>query len=141
MLNVFVADPRGCLAKVEAPPDRPLPAEAVWIDLVSPTADEERQVEALLGVGVPTREEMQEIELSSRLYQENGALYMTATVVSKADTRRPEATAVSFILAGSRLVTVRYAEPQSFELFASRCQRRPVRTPGAMPCWPGCSTP
>jgi magnesium transporter len=125
MLNVFVADPRGCLMKVEAPPDRALPTETIWIDLVSPSPDEERQVEALLGVEVPTREEMQEIEVSSRLYQENGALYMTATVVSKADTRHPEATAVSFILAGSRLVTVRYAEPQSFELFASRCQRSP----------------
>ena len=85
MLNVFVADPRGCLVKAEAAPTD-LPAGAVWIDLVSPSPNEERQVEALLGVGVPTREEMQEIEVSSRLYEENGALYMTATVVSKADT-------------------------------------------------------
>jgi magnesium transporter len=125
MLNLFVADPRGCLAKVEVAPDGPLPVAAVWIDLVSPTPDEERQVEALLGVGVPTREEMQEIEVSSRLYEENGALYMTATVVAKADTQHPEASAVSFILTGDRLVTVRYAEPQSFELFAGRCQRSP----------------
>lgn len=87
--------------------------------------DEERQVEALLGVEVPTREEMQEIEVSSRLYEENGALYMTATVLCKAQSERPEATAVSFILAGDRLVTVRYAEPQPFALFAARCQRAP----------------
>jgi magnesium transporter len=123
MLNVFVADQRGCLPKIEVAPGAPLPAEAVWIDLVSPTPDEERQVEALLGVEVPTREEMQEIEVSSRLYEENGALYMTATVVSKADTVDPEASAISFILIGDRLVTVRYAEPQPFTLFTARCQR------------------
>ncbi|MGH6898426.1 MAG: magnesium/cobalt transporter CorA [Geminicoccaceae bacterium] len=125
MLNVFVADRRGCLSKVEAASDAPLCAEAVWLDLVAPTPEEEHQVEALLGVGVPTREEMQEIEVSSRLYEENGALYMTATVVARADSEHPEATAVSFILAGERLVTVRYAEPQSFGLFALRCQRSP----------------
>ena len=125
MLNVYVADRRGCLVKVEVAPEAPLAAEAVWIDLVSPTLDEEPQVEALLGVEVPTREEMQEIEVSSRLYEENGALYMTATVLSKAQSERPETTAVSFILAGDRLVTVRYAEPQPFALFSARCQRAP----------------
>jgi magnesium transporter len=125
MLNVYVADRRGCLVKVDVAPDAPLPPEAVWLDLVSPTQEEERRVETLLGVGVPTREEMQEIEVSSRLYEENGALYMTAPVVTKADTEHPQAGAVSFILAGDRLITVRYAEPQSFTLFSARCQRAP----------------
>jgi magnesium transporter len=126
MLNVFVADRRGCLVRVEVAPDAPLPVEAVWLDLVAPTREEERHVETLLGVGVPTREEMQEIEVSSRLYEENGALYMTATVLCKAESEHPETTAVSFILAGDRLVTVRYAEPQPFALFSARCQRAPV---------------
>ena len=125
MLNLFAADRRGCLVKVEVAPDGPLPAEAVWIDLLAPTREEERRVEALLGVEVPTHEEMQEIEVSSRLYEENGALYMTATVLCKAQSERPETAAISFILAGDRLVTVRYAEPQPFALFAARCQRAP----------------
>ncbi|MGH6901844.1 MAG: magnesium transporter CorA family protein [Geminicoccaceae bacterium] len=130
MLNVFVADPRGCLTKIEVASDGSLPIDAVWLDLLAPTLEEERQVEAMLGVGVPTREEMQEIEVSSRLYEENGALYMTTTVVARADTERPEASAISFILAGDRLATVRYAEPQSFTLFAARCQRSPGFTRG-----------
>jgi magnesium transporter len=125
MLNVFVPDRRGCLVKAEVAPAAPLPAETVWIDLVAPTREEEGQVEALLGVEVPTREEMQEIEVSSRLYEENGALYMTAAVLCKAQSERPEITEVSFILAGDRLVTVRYAEPQPFTLFSARCQRAP----------------
>lgn len=126
MLNVYVADARGYLTKVDAAADEPLPGEAIWLDLMAPTAEEERRVEALLGVEVPTREEMQEIEVSSRLYQENAAIYMTATVVSQAESERPQASAVSFILAGDRLVTVRYVDPQPFALFAARCQRAPV---------------
>ena len=34
----------------------------VWIDLLNPTEEEERAVEAALGLEVPTRDEMAEIE-------------------------------------------------------------------------------
>ena len=51
-------------------------SKAVWIDLIEPTREEERLVEQLIGTNVPTREEMQEIEPSSRLYQRNGATFM-----------------------------------------------------------------
>ena len=52
---------------------------APWLDLINPTHEEERQVEALVGVNVPTREEMKDIEVSARLYQEDGAEFMTIT--------------------------------------------------------------
>ncbi len=55
-------------------------ANAVWIDLMEPTREEEAAVERLIGVEIPTREEMEEIEISSRLYSENGAHVMTATL-------------------------------------------------------------
>src|SRR5687768_251337 len=106
MLTAYLADRRGCLMQAGAEPDAPLPGEAVWLDLVAPTAEEEQRVEAVLGVDVPTREEMQEIEASSRLYEENGALYMTATVLARSETDYPQAGDVTFILAGDRLVTV-----------------------------------
>src|SRR3546814_3228551 len=48
----------------------------VWIDLVSPSREEEADVEARLGVNVPTRDEMSEIEISSRLYQDDGTIFM-----------------------------------------------------------------
>ncbi|MDQ6624167.1 MAG: magnesium transporter, partial [Verrucomicrobiota bacterium] len=41
--------------------------DAVWIDLLEPTTEEELALEAALGIDIPTREEMQSIELSSRL--------------------------------------------------------------------------
>ena len=62
---------------------------------------------------MPTREDMQEIEISSRLYIENGARYMTATLMCQSDTDMPRTTAVTFILAGHRLVTVRYDDAEA----------------------------
>jgi len=44
-----------------------LPESAVWIDLFNPTAAEDKAVERLAGIAIPTREDMQEIEISSRL--------------------------------------------------------------------------
>ena len=100
-----------------------LPPGVLWVDMLQPTADEERLVESELGIEVPTREEMQEIEASSRLYAEDGALFMTATVLAQAESDSPEAAPVTFVLGGDRLITVRYSEPRSFRLFAQRATR------------------
>src|SRR6476619_2825330 len=89
---------------------------AVWLDLVNPAPGEDKVVEKLLGVGVPTREEMQEIEVSSRLYTEHHARFMTATLMCNSDTAEPKTTPVTFILAGHKLVTVRYDEPRPFTM-------------------------
>ena len=54
--------------------------QAIWIDLFNPTVEEEKKIERALKLDVPTREEQLEIEVSSRLYQEEGAYFMTATI-------------------------------------------------------------
>ncbi len=95
----------------------------VWADLMEPTRDEEATVESWLGVGVPTREEMEEIEISSRLYVENGAYFMTATLPAHADGDHPVMLPVTFVLAGNRLVTIRYHEPRAFKTFPMRAER------------------
>ncbi|ABD89813.1 magnesium transporter CorA family protein [Rhodopseudomonas palustris] len=100
-----------------------LPADAVWIDLEKPTPEEDRAVERLAGVAVPTREDMQEIEISSRLYIENGARYMTATLVCAADTNSPRISPITFILSNQRLVTVRYDAPKPFLLVENKLAR------------------
>ena len=100
-----------------------LPEAAVWIDLIKPTPEEDKAVERLAGIAVPTREDMQEIEISSRLYIENGARYMTATLMCHSDTDMPRTTAVTFILAGHRLVTVRYDNPRPFALVENKLAR------------------
>jgi magnesium transporter len=95
--------------------------EAVWIDLLNPTQEEEGIIERGLKCDVPTREELQEIEASSRLYQEDGAFFMTATLVFKGGGSEAQVTPATFILVGNRLLTVRYAEPGAFALFLTRC--------------------
>ena len=97
--------------------------QAAWIDLLNPTREEEGKIERALKLDVPTREEQQEIEASSRLYQENGAHFMTATVLYQAYTGEPTTTQVTFILAGQRLITLRYAQPRAFSIFATRARR------------------
>jgi magnesium transporter len=101
-----------------------VPEGAVWFDLVKPTVEEDRLVEGALGIAVPTREEMQEIEVSSRLYVENGARYMTATLMFNLDTATPQTTPVTFILAGHKLVTVRYEEPKPFTIVGNKLARQ-----------------
>ena len=100
-----------------------LPEDAIWFDLVSPTPVEERLVEDRLGLDIPTREEMAEIEPSSRLYIESGARYMTATLVYNAETDRPKTTVVTFILTNGKLVTVRYDEPRPFARVTAKLGR------------------
>ena len=75
---------------IEHSPPAPFPDEFLWADLFEPTVEEEKAVESLLTVDVPTRDEMREIETSNRLYEEDGAVYMTATVGSKLDSAAPE---------------------------------------------------
>ena len=122
MLSVYV--PRDAsLERISVESGQSPPPEAVWVDLVTPTVQEDKLVEGLLGIAVPTREEMQEIEVSSRLYIENGGRYMTATLMCQADTAAPKTTPVTFILSSHRLVTVRYDDPRPFAIVEHKLAR------------------
>ncbi len=95
----------------------------VWADLFSPTKEEETAVAEWIGVTIPSLEAMEEIEISSRLYTENGAYIMTATLPAHADGDRPKMSPVTFVLAGTRLATVRYHEPRAFQTFPLRAEK------------------
>jgi magnesium transporter len=121
---LFAYSPHGAtLERRNIDDEGTIPESAVWLDLVSPTTREDRKVEALIGVSIPTREEMQEIEISSRLYIEQGARYMTATLMCQSDTPVPKITPVTFILSANRLVTVRYDEPRPFVIVENKLGR------------------
>jgi magnesium transporter len=100
-----------------------IPTDAVWVDLLEPNATEIHAIEAAFGVEMPTREEMHEIEASSRLYDEGDSLVMTAPVLHKAATEHPESGAVTFILTPNSLITVRFVDPLPFAVFARRAIR------------------
>jgi magnesium transporter len=108
---------------------------AVWIDLLNPSPAEERAVQEALRLEIPTREEMQEIESSSRLYREDEALFLTAPFLHGVENGEYSSTAITFVLGNTNLVTVRYATPKAFAIFAARCQRSPaslMTTPDAV---------
>jgi magnesium transporter len=96
------------------------PQDALWLDLINPVREEELAVEAALGLGLPTREEMREIEPSSRLYRTHGATFMTATLLARRDGEARTDAPVTFVLASGLLITIRYAELRAFDLFAER---------------------
>jgi magnesium transporter len=101
-------------------------SEIAWADLLEPTRQEELAIEKWLGVGIPTREEMEEIEVSSRLYAENGAFFMTAILPANTEGDNPVMSPVSFVLAGRRLVTVRYHEPRAFQTFPAHAEKADI---------------
>lgn len=103
-----------------------LPPDTVWVDLFQPTQDEEALIERVIGINIPTHDEMQEIETSSRLYTEEGAVVMTMSVLHKAPVGGAISTvAVTFILFGGRLITVRYADPAPIAQFVQKAKKHP----------------
>lgn len=101
-----------------------LPPETVWIDLVEPTREEEVLIEQQLGLELPTREDMSEIEASSRLYREGNATYLTVEVITGAAAEAPKLTPVTFVLVKDRLITIRYGQPRAFMLFETTLAER-----------------
>ena len=100
-----------------------MPEGVVWLDLVVPTFEEEAAVEAALSIDIPTREELAEIEASSRLYQEDGAAFMTANLIRRGENDRPESSPVTFIIKGNQLITIRYHHPQAFPVYVHRAMK------------------
>jgi magnesium transporter len=105
---------------------------AVWLDLFNPTPEEDAFVERALGISLPSREEMQEIEMSARLYNEGGAEFMTITAIAMLDSDEPVTTPITFVLKGANLATIRFAEPKAFPTVVARAQR-----PNAVACSTG----
>ena len=102
------------------PLDQGQPLEAaLWVDLYKPLPGQQDLANAL-GIEVPTLADMEEIEISNRLYRENGIDYMTVVLPGMSETKQPMSGPVTFILTPARLVTVRHHVPRPFETYAGR---------------------
>ncbi len=110
----------GDLSVASQPPG---PTGSLWFDLLQPTREEDDLVERALRLHIPTREEAQDIEISARLYHEDGAEFMTMTAVAQLDSDEPRTTPITFVLKDDVLVTVRYEEPKAFKIYATRAQK------------------
>ncbi len=103
---------------------------ALWIDLYRPLPAQVQAV-AALGVSVPTLADMEEIEVSNRLYRENGLDFLTVVLPGMSESRAPMSGPVCFILSPDRLVTVRHHAPRPFDTYPERAEK----------VGPGCETP
>lgn len=97
---------------------------ALWFDLESPSETEEREVEAALGIDVPTPAERAAFEESARFYHEGEALYLTATLLGRRDEGMFVSGPVTFILTKDKLVTVRQVRPRAFDVGQGRASAR-----------------
>ncbi len=103
------------------PFDAPL-TEAVWVDLYRPQPEQVALV-AALGIAVPNLDDMEEIEISNRLYREDGVDYMTVVLPGQNLEKEQISSPVCLIVAPHVLVTVRYHSPRPFETFPDRAGR------------------
>lgn len=129
MLRAYGPDCDGSIVDAK---HRGVPPGATWIDLEEPTREEEALVEQVIGHNVPTQLELAEIEPSSRLFERDGALYMTLSALYGVADGKPSTTPIGFVLAGNRLVTVRYATPRPVLAFTEHVSREPGLARDAM---------
>lgn len=92
---------------------------AVWIDLFQPSPEDIAAV-AAFGVDVPSLNEMEEIEISNRLYREGGTEYLTVFLPGQDEVGEQVMGPVCFVLTDSVLLTIRHHHPRPFETFPER---------------------
>lgn len=109
----------------------------LWVDLLDPTPEEIKAVETLEKLSLPTRNEAQEIEISSRLYIESRTLFMTATIMVRAADANPGTTTVTFVYRPGRLLTLRFDDAAPFKVFGARYERNPEIFPTAQKAFLG----
>lgn len=104
-----------------------VPANAVWIDLFQPTLEEETSVEAFLDTSIPTREESEEIEFSSRFYDQDGSVFMTVSVITGVGEGRPTLAPFTIVIAGDKIASVRYDDLRALRQFVVRAGKPAAR--------------
>ena len=104
-----------------------LPADVVWIDVYNGDAAEVAFVERATGLHIPTLTELSEIESSSRLRVDKGALYLSTPLVYRTEFEGPLTTSVGFVLRRDLLITIRFADLTVFSTFVESAAK-----PGAV---------
>jgi len=96
------------------------PPTVSWIDLMQPTNEERASVEGGYGLKLPSREELSQVELSSRLAERNGVLFLSMPTVSHMSGLDQAQSPLGFVLSKKLLVTIRYAQLHAFETVAQK---------------------
>ena len=100
------------------------PQDVLWIDIISPTDEELKWVSEQFEVEFPSRQETQEIEISSRYVEDEEGITINAYfLITEKDT--PYNETVTFILKKHHLITVRYKELKTFKELVKKLMLNP----------------
>jgi magnesium transporter len=88
---------------------------ARWIDLLDPTEADRKTFEQAFGLRVPLKEQIAEIEATSRQRTEHDALYLTAPLIFAADNEPWIAVPTAFVLSKDVLLTIRFSKSSAFD--------------------------
>jgi magnesium transporter len=91
-----------------------------WLDLLDPKPEERSIVESDYGLKLPSREDLSEVESSSRIAEENGVLFLSMPIVSHARALEDAPSPIGFVLSKDVLVTIRYTQLRSFDAAAAK---------------------
>ncbi len=121
MINCYVkiGNKLNVLEGIEALENNEDKSSVIWIDMLLPTIEEIRAVENMFDMHFPTKQESEEIELSSRYWEENNRIEINSYFLIN-DSKSAFNETVSFILQGSLLISVRYKKLQSFNTFTKK---------------------
>ncbi|MDR1225440.1 MAG: magnesium/cobalt transporter CorA [Prevotellaceae bacterium] len=81
--------------------------EVLWIDMMAPDEIERKTIEDFLSISLQTRQQAEEIESSSRYFEDESALYANTSFMIAPAENALNSEQVSFILCEGVLVTVR----------------------------------
>jgi magnesium transporter len=124
MIRIYTQSEQGITRTVGLEVQNIRPEGIFWIDLLTPDAEELAYAEQICAIEMPTKDEMREIESTSRLYCEDGARFMTTTVLSRVETDEPMIAEITFILKERVLITIRHTDSYSFRVFSHQLLRR-----------------
>ena len=96
----------------------------IWIDMLMPTHDEIIFIENTFGIKFPTKQETEEIEISSRYWEENDKIEINSYFLISSNQHSFNET-VSFILYHELLISIRYAALYTFEEFNRKVYATP----------------
>jgi magnesium transporter len=128
MLTFYGSNCQGALATIGEPglpagPDIKLPSEAsraVWIDACDPNDDELKLLEQSIGVQVPRRDALVEIESSSRLSTLGSTVLLSLPLVVIDSSHYPRSSPVGFLINADKVATIRFDRLVAFDTYARR---------------------
>lgn len=90
--------------------------KVIWIDMLMPTYDEIVFIENTFQIKFPTKQETEEIEISSRYWEENDRIEINSYFLVTSG-ESPHNETVSFILHRDMLISIRYTSLYTFDEF------------------------